>query len=574
MANNNLKHRSKELTGLHGDKNWAKRAPARAMLRAVDFKNEEDFDKPLIALAAPYTNGTPCNDQIDELGKTLKSEIYSAGAMPIIFGTPVVSDGISMGTEAMKYSLVSREIIADCIETMINGYLCDGSVTIGGCDKSIPGAVMPLLRTNVPSVFVYGGTIRPGKYKGQDLNIVSSFEAVGQHGAGNIDDEELKQIECHSCPGAGSCGGMYTANTMASIMEAVGMNLSGSASHNAMTENNKSVSEDKKNDMKQAAKAVMNLLRQDIKPRDIVTRESIENAVTVMMAVGGSTNGVLHVLAMAREAEVDFTIDDFNRMNEKTPIIGNFKPTGKYVMSDLDAIGGIPLIMKELMDAGMLHTDCMTVSGKTIAENLENIGKIPNTQDVITSIANPLYEPGHHLVILKGNLAPEGSVLKLSGKTLHSHTGPARVFEDEESCLNAILAGKIIDNDVIIVRNEGPAGGPGMREMLAPSAALIGAGLGKTVALITDGRFSGGSHGIMIGHVAPEAFRGGTIGILQEGDEITIDVDNKELNVNLTEEELEKRKAEWKQMKPRYTRGTLAKYAKLVHSASEGAITS
>ncbi len=569
-----LKQRSADLTGKHGDKNWVKRAPARAMLRAVDFKNEEDFDKPLVAIAAPYTNGTPCNNHIQDLGLILKKEVAKSAMMPIIFGTPVVSDGISMGTEAMKYSLVSREVISDSIETMINGYLTDGAITIGGCDKSIPGAVMPLLRTNVPSLFIYGGTIRPGKYKEQDLDIVSSFEAVGAFSAGKIDAEELKQIECNSCPGAGSCGGMYTANTMASVMEAVGMSLPGSASHNAMAANNLDLSQEKQQDCVDAAQALMNLFKQNIKPRDIVTRKSIENAVIVMMAVGGSTNGVLHVLAMAREAEVDFSIEDFNKINEKTPIIGDFKPSGRYVMSDLEAVGGLPIVMKELLDAGLLHGDSMTVTGQSISKNLENIGKARPDQKVIRSIANPVAAPGHHLVVLKGNIAPEGCVLKLSGKSLHNHTGPARVFEDEESCLEAILSGKIIEKDVIVIRNEGPAGGPGMREMLAPSAALVGAGLGKTVALITDGRFSGGSHGIMIGHVSPEAFRGGMIGLLKEGDEISIDVDTKKISVNISEEEISQRKENWVQPEKRYTHGVLAKFAKLVSSASKGAVTS
>jgi dihydroxy-acid dehydratase len=568
-----LKHRSAVLTGLHGDKNWAKRAPARAMLRAVDFKNEEDFDKPLIAIAAPHTNGTPCNDHIQNLGNILREDVKAHEMMPIIFGTPVVSDGISMGTEAMKYSLVSREVITDCIETMINGYLTDGAITIGGCDKSIPGAVMPLLRTNVPSLFIYGGTIRPGRYKDKDLDIVSSFEAVGAFGAGKIDEEELKQIECNSCPGAGSCGGMYTANTMACVMEAIGMSLPGSASHNAMEENNKELSKEKIQDCEDAAKALMNLFKQNIKPRDIVTRKSIENAVTVMMAVGGSTNGVLHLLAMAREADVDWSIEDFNTINEKTPIIGDFKPSGKYVMSHLEEIGGLPIVMKELLDAGLLHEDCITVSGKTIRENLEALDSLPKNQDVIRSISDPVATEGHHLVILKGNLAPEGAVLKLSGKTLHNHTGPARVFEDEETCLDTIMNGEIKEKDVIVIRNEGPAGGPGMREMLAPSAALVGRGLGKSVALITDGRFSGGSHGIMIGHVAPEAFKGGNIGLIQEGDEISIDVDSKTLQVNISEEELKKRKDNWKPLAPRYERGVLAKYAKLVSSSSKGAVT-
>lgn len=569
----NLKKRSAALTGLQGDENWTKRTPARAMLRAVDFKSEEDFDKPLVAIAAPHTNGTPCNDHIQKLGNILRKEVKNNKMMPIIFGTPVVSDGISMGTEAMKYSLVSRELIADCIETMINGYLTDGAITIGGCDKSIPGAVLPLLRTNVPSLFIYGGTIRPGRYKEQDLDIVSSFEAVGAFGAGKISQEELKEIECHSCPGAGSCGGMYTANTMACVMEAIGMSLPGSASHNAMAANNSDLSQEKIQDCSDAAKALMNLFKQNIKPKDIVTRKSLENATTVMMAVGGSTNAVLHLLAMAREADIDWNIKDFNRINEKTPIIGDFKPSGKYVMSHLEAIGGLPVVMKELLDAGLLHGDCMTVSGKSIAKNLELQSPLPENQDVIRSIATPVAEKGHHLVVLKGNLAPEGAVLKLSGKTLHNHTGPARVFEDEESCLEAIMTGKIKEQDVIIIRNEGPAGGPGMREMLAPSAALVGAGLGKTVALITDGRFSGGSHGIMIGHVSPEAIKGGNIGIVRDGDEISIDVDSKKLEIKINNEELQKRKDDWTAMEPRYTKGVLAKYAKLVLSASEGAIT-
>lgn len=569
-----LKHRSQDLTGLHGDPNWAKRAPARAMLRAVDFKHEEDFDKPIVAVAAPYTNGTPCNDHIQELGEHLKKEVEQVSAMPIIFGTPVVSDGISMGTEGMKYSLVSRELIADCIETMTEGYLCDGAITIGGCDKSIPGAVMPLLRNNIPGIFIYGGTIRPGKWKGQDLQIVSAFEAVGAHSAGKIDDEELHEIECHSCPGAGSCGGMFTANTMASVMEAIGMSLPGSASHTAMTEDNQNISDDKKNDCAEAAQALMELLRQGIKPRDIVTRKAIENGVTVMMALGGSTNAILHILAMAHEADVDWSIEDYNRISEKTPLLGNFKPFGQYVMTDLDAIGGIPMVMKELLDAGLIHGDCLTVSGKTIAENLEGVGAVPKDQDVMYSIAKPLSEPGHHVTILHGNLAPEGCVLKLSGKKLTNHTGPARVFEDEESCLDAILTGKITDGDIIVIRNEGPKGGPGMREMLAPSSALMGAGLGKTVALITDGRFSGGTHGIMIGHIAPEVQDGGPIAIVQEGDEITIEVENKELNLNISDEEMQQRFAKWKAPESKYKRGVLAKYARLVSSASKGAVTS
>jgi len=596
----NLKKRSAALTGLHGDKNWIKRAPARAMLRAVDFKKEEDFDKPLIALAAPYTNGTPCNEHILELGGILKKEMEQAGSMPIAFGTPVVSDGISMGTEAMKYSLVSREVIADSIEAMIEGYLCDGAVTIGGCDKSIPGAVMPLLRTNVPSVFLYGGSIRPGKYKDRELQIVSTFEAVGAHGAGKIDEKEVQEIECHSCPGAGACGGMFTANTMASVMEAAGLSLPGSAAHTAMTEDNLSLSEAKKNDCAEAAKAVIKLLRQNIKPRDIFTRKSIENAVTVMMALGGSTNGVLHVLAMAHEANVDWTLEDFHRINKKTPLIGDFKPFGRYVMADLEKLGGIPYVMKLLLDAGLLHGDCITVTGKTVAENLEdwmslrakwneakqspknvkiasssaNGGPPRNDTPVIYPVDQPYAPAGHHIEVLYGNLAPDGCIIKLSGKELKRHQGPARVFENEEDCLNAILNDNIVPNDVIVIRNEGPKGGPGMREMLAPSSALMGAGLGSSVALITDGRFSGGTHGIMLAHIAPEAAEGGPIAIAREGDEIVIDLEKRELTLNIDDSELQSRLAEWQPKKPQYTQGLLAKYAKLVSNASKGAITS
>ncbi|MGE3278416.1 MAG: dihydroxy-acid dehydratase [Candidatus Altimarinota bacterium] len=582
-----IKRRSAALTGLHGDKNWVKRAPARAMLRAVDFKKEEDFDKPLVALAAPYTNGTPCNEHILELGGILKKELERVGTMPIAFGTPVVSDGISMGTEAMKYSLVSREVIADSIEAMIEGYLCDGAVTIGGCDKSIPGAVMPLLRTNVPSVFLYGGSIRPGKRSvgtGHDLSlqIVSVFEAVGAHGAGKIDEKEVHEIECHSCPGAGACGGMFTANTMASIMEAAGLSLPGSAAHTAMTEDNLHLSEAKKNDCAEAAKAVMELLRQNIKPRDIFTRKAIENAVTVMMALGGSTNGVLHVLAMAHEANVDWTLEDFHRINKKTPLIGDFKPFGRYVMADLEKLGGIPYVMKLLLDAGLLHGDCITVTGKTVRENIEfqisNFESKFETQNskfpVIHTVEKPLAPPGHHIEVLYGNLAPEGCIIKLSGKELKRHQGPARVFENEEDCLTAILEGKIVANDVIVIRNEGPKGGPGMREMLAPSSALMGAGLGSSVALITDGRFSGGTHGIMLAHIAPEAAEGGPIAVIQEGDEVVIDLDQRELTLNIDDTELQSRLAKWQPKKPQYERGLLAKYAKLVSNASKGAITS
>lgn len=543
------------------------------MLRAVDFKHEEDFDKPIVAVAAPYTNGTPCNEHILEMGKILKKEVEKNDAMPIVFGTPVVSDGISMGTEAMKYSLPSRDLIADCIETMIEGYLTDGAITIGGCDKSIPGAVMPLLRTNVPSLFVYGGTIRTGKYRDQELQIVSSFEAVGKFGAGKIDEKELHEIECHSCPGAGACGGMYTANTMASVMEAAGLSLPGSASHIAMTVDNKKLSKEKIRDCKDAAKALLNLLKHNIKPRDIFTRKAIENAVTVMMALGGSTNGILHIQAMAHEAGVDWELKDFDRIAAKTPLIGDFKPFGKYVMTDLDAIGGIPLVMKELLEAGLIHGECMTVTGKTVQENLENVGKLPR-QNVLYSVAEPLAAEGHHIRVLHGNLAPEGCVIKLSGKELKVHRGPARVFENEEDCLEAILAGKIHPQDVIVIRNEGPKGGPGMREMLAPSSALMGAGLGGSVALITDGRFSGGTHGIMLAHISPEAQQGGAIAVVNEGDSITIDLEKQELNLEIPQMELETRLKNWKPKPAKHSTGLLAKYSRLVSNASKGAVTS
>lgn len=569
-----IKCRSWKLTGIHSNPSWIKRSPARGMLRAVDFKKEEDFEKPIVAVAAPYTNGTPCNDHILELGQILKQELMKVGAMPILFGTPVVSDGISMGTEGMKYSLPSRDLIADCIESMIEGYLTDSAVTIGGCDKTIPGAVMPLLRSNVPSLFIYGGTIRPGKFKGEDLQIVSIFEAVGKYSAGKISEQDVQDIECHSCPGDGACGGMFTANTMASIMEACGLSLPGQASHTAMSENNKSLSKEKKDDCKKAAKALMNLLRQNIKPRDIFTRKAIENAITVMMALGGSTNGVLHLLAMAHDANVDLELKDFERISRKTPLLGDFKPFGKYVMADLDAIGGIPVVMKKLFDVGLLHGDCVTVTGKTVEENLKGFQEHQTTTEkkVLSSIAKPLAPEGSHIRILHGNLAPDGCVIKLSGKELKRHQGPARIFECEEDALTAILSKKIKPHDVIVIRNEGPKGGPGMREMLSPSSALMGAGLGNSVALITDGRFSGGTHGIMIGHIAPEAFEGGPIALIEEGDQVTIDLDKQELNLEISQKEFDKRKKKWKKNPPKYTHGYLAKYSKLVGSASTGAV--
>lgn len=567
-----LKQRSEGMTGSKIEHTWAKRAAARAMLRAVGFK-DEDFEKPVITLGASFTNATPCNDHVRKLEKITYDAIEAEKGMPFIFGSPVVSDGITMGTEGMKYSLMSREIIADCIETMHNAYLADGMITISGCDKTIPGCLMPLARTNAIGLTLYGGTIQPGKLHGKDLTIVSSFEAIGAHSAGKIDDEELHEIECHSCPGSGSCGGMFTANTMASINEALGMSLPGTASHAAVDENN-NIHDDKRQDCVNSVKALFNLLEKGIRTRDIMTRKAFENAIAVMMAIGGSTNAVLHLLALAREAEVELHIDDFNKIADKVPLLGNFKPYAQYVMADLDAIGGVPLVMRHLLDHGLIHGDCLTVTGKTVAENLADVPTLPSDQDVIYSIPEPLSQPGHHVTILKGNIAPRGSVLKMSGKDIQSHRGPARVFETEEAALDAILNGDIKKGDVMVLRYEGPKGGPGMREMLAPTAALMGAGLGKDVGLITDGRFSGGTHGICLGHITPETFEGGIIAIIEEGDIIDINVKNREVNLEVSDEEIANRLAKWQAPEPKYKRGVLAKFAKLVKCASEGAVTS
>jgi len=567
---NNLKWRSGALTG-EGE-GWIKRAPARAMLRAVGF-TDEDFEKPIVTVAAPYTNATPCNAHIKELGEIALSEIEKNLGKGFIFGTPVVTDGETMGMEGMKYSLVSRDLIADCIETMNEAYTADAAFTLSGCDKTIPAALMPLARNNSIGLTLYGGTIRPGKHKGKDLTIVSAFEAVGAHAAGKISEEELYEIECNSCPGNGACGGMFTANTMASAIEALGMSIPGSASHTATDEKN-NISFKKLQDVKTSVETLFMLLEKGIRARDIMTKKAFENAITVVLALGGSTNAVLHLLALAHEAEVKLTLDDFTRIGKKVPLLGNFKPFGAYVMEDLDNIGGIPMVMKILLDKGLLHGDCLTVTGKTVAENLKDAPTYPKNQDIIYSLEKPLAKPEHHIIILHGNLAEEGAVLKLSGKEMQKHQGPARVFECEEQALDAILQGRIKKNDVFVIRYEGPKGGPGMREMLSPSAALMGAGLGKDVALITDGRFSGGTHGIMVGHISPEAQVGGTIAIIKEGDTITIDLIKKTINVELSSIEIKKRLAKWQPMKSQYTRGTLAKYAKLVSSASKGAITS
>ncbi len=472
----------------------------------------------------------------------------------------------------MKYSLPSRDLIADCIETMIEAYYCDGALTLGGCDKSIPGSVMPLARTNVPSVFVYGGSILPGRYKGQDLTIVSTFEAIGQYGSGKIDDAEFRGIECHSCPGAGSCGGMYTANTMASAYEALGISLPGFASTPAVTVENV-LSQEKIEECHRASLAVLHLIDERIYPRDIMSREAFLNAIAVVMALGGSTNAVLHLLATAHEAQVDLTLDDFQKVSEKVPLLADMKPFGKYVMLDLNRIGGVPVVMKELLDAGLIYGDCITVTGKTVRENLESFGLVPENQHVLFTVSKPLSLAGHHIRVLYGNLAPEGCVIKLSGKEVECLQGPARVFECEEDALDAILQGRMVKGDIIVIRFEGPKGGPGMREMLSVTSALVGAGLSKDVGLITDGRFSGGTHGIMVGHIAPEAYRGGVIGLVQENDIIEIRPKENTITLHVSDDELEDRRRNWKPKVSAYTKGFLAKYRETVGSAREGAVT-
>lgn len=540
-------------------------APSRAMLRAVGF-SDEDFNKPIVGIANGYSTITPCNKGLNELSLKAESALRQAGAMPQMFGTITVSDGISMGTEGMKYSLVSREVIADSIETCVQAESMDGVIAIGGCDKNMPGAMIAIARMNVPAIFVYGGTIKPGHYKAQDLTIVSVFEAVGQHSAHKIDDEELLQIERHACPGAGSCGGMFTANTMSSAFEAMGMSLPYSSTMSAEDD-------EKLESAGQSAEALVNAIRKQILPRDIITRQSIENAIAVIMAVGGSTNAILHFLAIAHAAEVEWSIDDFERIRGKVPVLCDLKPSGRYVTADLHRTGGVPQVMKMLLNHDLLHGDCMTISGQTIAEVLKDIPDTPRAdQDVIRQWNNPMYAQGH-LAILKGNLSTEGCVAKISGIKNPKITGPARVFESEETCMAAILARKIQPGDVVVIRYEGPKGGPGMREMLSPTSALIGEGLGDSVGLITDGRFSGGTYGMVVGHVAPEAFVGGNIALVHEGDSITIDAEQRLLQLNVPDSVLTQRRAAWQPPQPRYLRGVLAKYAKLVSSASAGAIT-
>ncbi|MCW8860498.1 MAG: dihydroxy-acid dehydratase [Deltaproteobacteria bacterium] len=567
-----MKRRSNQITGEKGSASWVERTASRTMLRAVRF-TDEDFAKPVIAVAVPYTNGTPCNDHIRELGDLVQHEVEAAGGKAIVFGTPVVSDGISMGTEAMKYSLVSREVIADAIELMTEGYQVDGVITLSGCDKTIPAALMPIARNDLVGLTLYGGSILPGQHGNQELNIVSAFEGIGAHSAGKIDDQELHTIECRACPGAGSCGGMYTANTMASAIEAMGMSLPGSSSNMAVDRDNK-ISEHKHKDAGDSARALMELLKKNITARQLMTRKAFENALTVAWALGGSTNAVLHLLALAREAHLDLTLKDISAITSRVPLLGNFKPFGRYLMNDLHRLGGVPMAMKVLLDAGYLHGDCLTVTGRTIEENLQDIPGLPADQNVLFPVGAPYAPAGRHIRILYGNLAEEGCVLKQSGKDLANMSGPARVFDREEDALSAILGGQINPKDIIVIRYEGPKGGPGMREMLSPSAALMGAGLGDAVALITDGRFSGGTHGIMIGHVAPEAQTGGTIGLVREGDRIEINLDKEELNLVVDDKELASRRENWQEPAQRYKQGVLAKYARLVSSASQGAVTS
>lgn len=541
------------------------RSPNRAMLRAVGFQ-DGDFNKAIVGIANAYSTITPCNMGINQLAQRAELAVKNAGAMPQIFGTITISDGISMGTEGMKYSLVSREVIADSIETACSGQSMDGVIAIGGCDKNMPGAMLAIARMNIPAIFVYGGTIKPGHYNGKDLTVVSSFEAVGEYSAGKIDERELLEVERRACPGAGSCGGMYTANTMSSAFEAMGMSLPYSSTMAAEDE-------EKADSTAQSASVLVEAIRKQILPRQIITRKSIENAISVIMAVGGSTNAVLHFLAIARAAGVELTLDDFETIRGRVPVLCDLKPSGKYVATDLHKAGGIPQVMKMLLVHGLLHGDCLTVSGQTIAEVLAQIPEEPNPeQDVIRPWSNPMYPQGH-LAILKGNLATEGAVAKITGVKNPAITGPARVFESEEACLDAILSGKIQAGDVIIIRYEGPKGGPGMREMLAPTSAIIGAGLGDSVGLITDGRFSGGTYGMVVGHVAPEAAVGGNIALVEDGDSITIDANARLLQVNVSDEELAQRRASWQPLPPRYSKGVLGKYAKLVASSSIGAVT-
>jgi dihydroxy-acid dehydratase len=541
------------------------RSPNRAMLRAVGF-GDDDFDKPIVGVANGHSTMNPCNAGIQPLVDSAIAALRASGAMPQVFGVPTVTDGIGMGTEAMKYSLVSREVIADAIETAVNGQAMDGVLVCGGCDKNMPGGMMAMLRMNVPGIYVYAGTIKPGRWKGQDLTVVSAFEAVGAYAAGKMSEEDFVGIEKHACPSVGACGGMFTANTMSSSFEALGMSVLGSSQM-------ASPDPEKADSAAASARVLVEAIKQDIRPRAIVTRKSLENAVALIMATGGSTNAVLHYLAIAHAAGVKWTIDDFERVRKRVPVLCDLKPSGRYVAVDFHRAGGVPQVLKMLLRAGLLHGDCLTITGRTMADELKNVPDAPRTgQDVIRPWDRPLYAQGH-LAILKGNLAPEGCVAKITGLKSPRITGPARVFDSENACMNAIMARKIRPGDVIVIRYEGPKGGPGMQEMLAPTAALIGQGLGESVGLITDGRFSGGTWGMVVGHVAPEAFAGGPIALVKEGDSITIDAVKRLIQLNVSARELAARKKKWKQPRPRYTSGALAKYIRLVSTASRGAVT-
>ncbi len=541
------------------------RTPNRAMLRAVGF-GDADFGKPIVGIASAHSTVTPCNAGLDDLARRAEVALRAGGAMPQLFGTITVSDGISMGTEGMKYSLVSREVIADSIETACGAQSMDGVVAVGGCDKNMPGAMIAIARMDIPAVFVYGGTIKPGHWDGRDLTVVSAFEAVGQFGAGRIGRDELLAIERHACPGKGSCGGMYTANTMSSVIEAMGLSLPGSSTMAAEDP-------EKADSAARSATVLVEAIRRRLLPRRILTRQAFENGIAVAMALGGSTNAVLHLLAIARAAEVPLTLDDFETIRARVPVLCDLKPSGRFVATDLHRAGGVPQLMKILLQHDVLHGDAMTITGETVAETLRAVPEEPRAdQEVIRPWSRPLYPQGH-LAVLRGNLAPDGAVAKITGVASPRITGPARLFESEESCLEAVLAGRIRPGDVLVIRYEGPRGGPGMREMLAPTSAIIGAGLGDSVGLITDGRFSGGTYGLVVGHVAPEAAVGGPIALLEEGDLITIDAERRALEVDVCRDELERRRSRWSPPPPRYTTGVLAKYARQVSSASLGAVT-
>ncbi|MFT4161109.1 dihydroxy-acid dehydratase [Shinella sp.] len=541
------------------------RSPNRAMYYALGYE-KADFDKPMIGIANGHSTITPCNAGLQPLTDAAALAIRQAGANPQTFGTPTISDGMSMGTEGMKYSLVSREVIADCVETSVQGQWMDGVLVLGGCDKNMPGGMIGILRANAPAIYVYGGTIKPGRWKGEDLSIVSAFEAVGAFMAGTMSEEDFEGIERHACPSTGSCGGMYTANTMSSSFEALGMSLLHSSTM-------ASPDHEKIESAAQSGRVLVEAVKRNIRPRDIVTRRSIENAVALIMALGGSTNAVLHYLAIAHAAEIDWTLDDFERVRRKVPVLCDLKPSGRYMAVDLHAAGGVPQVLGILLEAGLLHGDCLTITGRTLAEELANVPSKPRAdQDVIMPMTRPLYREGH-LAILKGNLAEKGAVAKITGLKSPVISGPARVFDDEASAMEAILADRIRPGDVVVLRYLGPKGGPGMPEMLAPTAALVGRGLGESVGLITDGRFSGGTWGMVVGHVAPEAFVGGTIALVEEGDIVTIDAHRRLLQLDVAEDEIARRRAAWKQPEPRYRRGVLAKFAALARPADEGAVT-